>query len=245
MEELAATAEVLRAGSTFRAGAHARGHALAPGSHPPYVYRAMIFRTAAVHRFLLLALTVLAAMFALPGCQKYDELIEKDQVCLQRWADLDADLQRRADLVPNLVATVKAAANYEQSTLTKITEARASATSVKLSADDLSDPVKMKAFEDAQAKISSGALSRLLVQNENYPKLQASGQYTDLMKQLEGTENRILRSRQQYNDAVRQYNAELGKVRGSVVNKATGQPFKPRVYFTASADASAAPKVSF
>lgn len=72
----------------------------------------MISRTAAVHRFFLLALTVLAAMFALPGCQKYDELIEKDQVCLQKWADLDADLQRRADLVPNLVNTVKAAANY-------------------------------------------------------------------------------------------------------------------------------------
>lgn len=239
------TAEVREPSHPFRPAAHARGRALAPGSHPPYVYRAMILRTAAVHRFLLLALTVLAAMFALPGCQKYDELIEKDQVCLQKWADLDADLQRRADLVPNLVATVKASANYEQATLTKITEARASATSVKLSADDFSDPAKMKAFEEAQAKISSGALSRLLVQNENYPKLQASGQYTDLMKQLEGTENRILRSRQQYNDAVRQYNSELGKVRGSVVNKATGQPFKPRVYFAASADSTAAPKVSF
>lgn len=83
------------------------------------------------------------------------------------------------------------------------------------------------------------------MQNENYPKLQASGQCPDLMKQLEGAENPILRSRQQYNDVVRQYNAELGKVGGSVVNKATGQAFKPRVYFTASSDALAAPKVSF
>jgi LemA protein len=211
----------------------------------------MKLRSPGLPRFVVLAraftalMAVMSVIFALPGCQKYDELIEKDQSCLQKWADLDADLQRRSDLVPNLVATVKASANYEQATLTKISEARASATSVKLSVDDFSDPAKMKAFEEAQAKISSGALSRLLVANENYPKLQANGQYTDLMKQLEGTENRILRSRQQYNDAVRAYNSELGKITGSAVNKATGKPFKPRVYFTASADASAAPKVSF
>lgn len=205
----------------------------------------MMLRSPGALRFLSLLLLAIAAVFAIPGCQKYDELIEKDQVCLQKWADLEADLQRRSDLVPNLVNTVKASANYEQATLTKITEARAAATSVKITADDLSDPAKMKAFEEAQAKISSGALSRLLVSNENYPKLQASGQFTDLMKQLEGTENRILRSRQQYNDAVRGYNSELGKVRGSVVNKATGQAFKPRVYFTATADSTAAPKVSF
>lgn len=198
-----------------------------------------------VLRMVELVLFVLAGALAVPGCSKYDELVEKDQICQQRWADLDANLQRRADLIPNLVSTVKAAANYEQSTLQKITEARASATSIKLTGDDFTDPAKMKAFEDAQAKISSGAISRLLVSNENYPKLQASGQYSDLMKQLEGTENRILRAREQYNDAVRQYNAELGKVRGTVVNKATGTPFKPRVYFTASSDATAAPKVSF
>jgi len=196
-------------------------------------------------RMVELFAVLLAMIFAVPGCQKYDELVTKDQVCQQRWADLDADLQRRADLIPNLVNTVKAAANYEQSTLTKITEARASATSIKLTGDDFSDPAKMKAFEEAQAKISSGALGRLLVQHENYPKLQASAQYTDLMKSLESTENRILRARQQYNAAVSEYNAELGKIRGSVVNKATGQPFKPRVYFAAQADATAAPKVSF
>lgn len=196
-------------------------------------------------RMLELVLLVAAGIFAVPGCQKYDELITKDQVCQQRWADLEADLERRANLIPNLVETVKAAAGYEQATLTKITEARAAATSVKLSVDDLSDPAKVKAFEEAQAKISTGTLSRLLVQNENYPQLQASGQYADFMKQLEGTENRILRARQQYNAAVAEYNAELGKISGSVVNKATGKPFQPRVYFAASADSAAAPKVSF
>ncbi len=195
---------------------------------------------------LKLFLLALVLFTGLPGCQKYDELIEKDQIVLQRWADLSANLQRRADLVPNLVSTVKAAADYEKSTLEKITQARAEATSLKLSVEDLSDPAKMRAFEEAQAKISSGALSRLLVANENYPKLQASGQFTDLMKQLEGTENRILRAREQYNDAVRQYNAELGKIRGTVVNKATGQPFKPREYFAATSEATgAAPAVKF
>jgi LemA protein len=197
-------------------------------------------------RRILMMLTLLAGiLFLLPSCQSYDVLVEKDQTAQQKWADYEAQLQRRADLIPRLVTTVKAAANYEQSTLDKITQARASATSIKLSADDLTDPAKVKAFEDAQAKISSSAISRLLVSNENYPKLQASGQYTDFMKQLEGTENRILRSREEYNAAVKDYNAELNKIRGTAINKATGQPFKPRVYFTASPDSQAAPAVSF
>lgn len=198
-----------------------------------------------VLELVFLSVLVMAGVFAVPGCQKYDTLIEKDQVCQQKWSDLDADLQRRSELIPNLVSTVKASANYEQATLTKITEARASATSIKLSGDDFSDPAKMKAFEEAQAKLSAGAIGRLLVSNENYPKLQANGQFTDLMKQLEGTENRILRARQQYNESVKDYNSELGKIRGAVVNKATGTPFKPRVYFSAAPESTAAPKVSF
>jgi LemA protein len=198
----------------------------------------------AVELFFLSVLAMLLFSFV-PGCAKYDELVEKDQVAQQKWADLEANLQRRAELIPNLVQTVKGAAKYEESVLTKITEARASATSIKLSAEDLSDPEKVKKFQEAQEKISSSAISRLLVSNENYPKLQASQQYTDLMKQLEGTENRILRAREQYNEAVKNYNSELGKIKGSAINKATGQPFKPRVYFTASPESTAAPKVSF
>lgn len=205
----------------------------------------MTDKALSVLRVVELFLLVLAGIFAVPGCQKYDELVEKDQVCQQKWSNLEADLQRRAELIPNLVNTVKAAANYEQSTLTRITEARASATSIKLQGDDFSDPAKMKAFEEAQAKLSASAIGRLLVSNENYPKLQANGQYTDLMKQLEGTENRILRARQEYNESVKDYNSELGKIRGSVVNKATGTPFKPRLYFSASPESTAAPKVSF
>lgn len=199
-------------------------------------------------RFLssfVMAFFAVGALAMLPACEKYDQLVEKDQIAQQKWADLEANLQRRADLIPNLVATAKGAAAYESSTLEKITQARAAATSVKLSAEDLTDPAKVQAFQDAQAKISSSAISRLLVANENYPKLQATEQFRDVMKSIEGTENRILRAREEYNNAVRDYNAELGKIRGSVVNKATGQPFKPRVYFAAASDATAAPKVSF
>ena len=200
---------------------------------------------AAVLRVTKLVLLVVAALFVLPACAKYDELVEKDQTAQERWSNVEANLQRRAELIPNLVNTVKASASYEKETLEKITQARAAATSIKLSADDLTDPAKVKAFQDAQDKISHSAISRLLVSNENYPKLQASGQFTDLMKQLEGTENRILRAREEYNAAVKAYNAELLKIRGTVVNKATGQPFKPRVFFTASTESQAAPKVSF
>lgn len=178
------------------------------------------------------------------ACQSYDVLVQKDQVTQQKWADVDAQLQRRADLVPNLVATVKASAKHEEDTLAKVTQARADATSIKLSADDLEDPAKMAAFQKAQENLH-GALSRLLVTQEAYPDLKANAAFHDLQVQLEGTENRILRARQEYNAAVSDFNAELGKVRGQVVNKATGKPFKPRQYFSASADAQAVPKVSF
>ncbi len=178
------------------------------------------------------------------GCQSYDELITKDQVCEQRWADYQAALQRRADLVPNLVETVRAAAKQEQATLTAVIEARAKATSIQLSGADLEDPAKVAAFEKAQGDLK-GALSRLLVVQEAYPDLKSNQGFRELQVQLEGTENRILRAREQYNAAVAAYNTELKKIRGSVVRKATGTTFKERVYFTASADAQNAPQVKF
>jgi len=205
---------------------------------------ASFLRSPVMKRVFLFFLLLVGA-FAFAGCSKYDELVEKDTLCDTRWADYQAQLQRRADLIPNLVETAKASANYEQATLSKITEARAAATSIKLTGEDLTDPEKVKKFEEAQAKLNTGSLSRLLVQNENYPKLQASEAFKDVMKSLEGTENRILRAREQYNEAVGQYNGELRKVKGSVVNKATGRPFKERVFFAASEGATAAPKVSF
>ena len=185
-----------------------------------------------------------ALLLPLGGCG-YNGLVSADEQVKAAWAQVENVYQRRADLIPNLVATVKGSAKHEETVLQEVTTARASATQVHVSADDLTDPAKMKAFEEAQAKLSASAIGRLLVSNENYPKLQANGQFTDLMKQLEGTENRILRARQQYNESVKDYNSELGKIRGAVVNKATGTPFKPRVYFSASPESTAAPKVSF
>jgi LemA protein len=190
------------------------------------------------------ALSLLALIFAAVSCQRYDVLVEKDQVAAEKWSNLEAQLERRADLVPNLVSVVKGAARYEQDTLTKVTEARSQLTKVKLSADDLSDPDKMAAFQKAQSQLS-GALSRLLMVQEQYPDLKANQGFYDLQVQLEGTENRILRAREEYNAAARDYNAELGRISGQVVNKVTGKTFKARVYFTASPESQAVPKVSF
>jgi len=195
-------------------------------------------------RSVLLLPVLLLSAALLPGCQKYDELIAKDQVAEQRWADLEAALQRRADLIPNLVNTVKAAAASEKEILTGVLEARAKATSIQLRGEDLQDPAKVAAFQKAQEGLS-GALARLMVVQEKYPDLKSNENFRALQVQLEGTENRILRSREQYNAAVADYNTELGKIRGAVVKRATGGTFKPREYFRASPESQAAPKVNF
>lgn len=193
---------------------------------------------------LTAAFAFVALVFATAGCGRYNILVEKDQVAAEKWANLEASLQRRYDLVPNLVATVKASARHEEETLTKVAEARAQVGSLKLTADDLTDPAKVAAFQKAQGELQ-GAIGRLLLVQEQYPDLKANQSFHDLQVQLEGTENRILRAREEYNAAARDYNAELLKIGGQVVNKVTGQPFKPRVYFTATEGAQAAPKVSF
>ena len=182
------------------------------------------------------------------GCRlwldNYDRLVELDATCDQKWSDIQTQLQRRYDLIPNLVSTVKGQANFEATTIEKVTEARASATQIELSGEDFSDPAKMEQFQKAQSQLS-GALSRLLVASENYPDLKSNSAFHDLRVELEGTENRINRARQDYNAVVKDFNAELGKVRGQVVNKVTGKPFKKREYFNADTEAQAAPKVSF
>jgi LemA protein len=191
-----------------------------------------------------LVLSLFVALALVTGCQSYDVLVTKDQVCQQKWADIQAQLQRRADLIPNLVAVVRGSAAHEERTLQQVTQARAAATSITLKAEDLEDPAKMAAFAKAQDELK-GALSRLLVVQEQYPDLKANAAFHDLQIQIEGTENRLLRSREEYNAAVADYNAELGHVRGKVVNRATGRPFNPRAYFSAAPDAIQAPKVSF
>src|SRR3569833_2395757 len=124
------------------------------------------------------------------------------------WGNLQADYQRRADLIPNLVATVKGYAQQEKTVLTQVTEARAKATSIQLNANDLSDPAKVQAFQNAQAQLG-GSLGRLLASFEAYPDLKSNQNFLTLQSQLEGTENRIEIARRDYNEAVRQYNTSL------------------------------------
>jgi LemA protein len=195
-------------------------------------------------RFVWMALMGLIALFALPACGHYDELVEKDQTAAEKWSNVEVELQRRSDLVPNLVSTVKASAKHEEDTLAKVAEARSQAAQIKLTGEDLSDPAKMAAFEKAQNQLK-GSLSRLMVVQEQNPDLKANRAFHDLQIQLEGTENRIQRARQEYNAAARDYNATLLKIGGQVTNKVTGHTFKPRVFFEAAPESLAAPKVSF
>nr|WP_258182795.1 LemA family protein [Enhygromyxa salina] len=198
------------------------------------------------HPALRLWAAVMALVLVLlPSCSKYDQLVSDYQGTEEAWANVQAQLQRRYDLIPNLVETVKASAAHEQETLAAVISARSKATSIQLSAEDLSDPEKMKQLQAAEGELNS-ALSRLMMVQESYPDLKANAAFKDLQVQLEGTENRILRSREEYNKAVRQYNTTLMQVKGSAVNKLTGKPFEPRVYFEAGAAAQGEPpKVEF
>ncbi|WP_168452238.1 LemA family protein [Sphingopyxis microcysteis] len=132
----------------------------------------------------------------------------KEEAAKAKWANVEAAYQRRADLIPNLVETAKGAAQIEQSTLEGVIQARASATQVKLSTDDLDDPAKVQAFQQAQGQVTS-TLSRLLATVESYPTLASQQRFADLMTQLEGTENRINVSVQDYNGAVQDYNTTI------------------------------------
>lgn len=180
------------------------------------------------------------------GIAKYDTLVDKDEACTAAWADYEANLQRRADMIPQLVAVVKGSAAHEESTLTEVTQARASATQMKLDAKagDFEDPDKFKQFAAAQNTLGT-AMSRLMVANEKYPDLKANAAFHDLQVQIEGTENRLMRAREVYNAKVLDFNTELRHVSGKVINPVTGHEFKPKAYFEASADAKVAPKIDF
>ena len=176
------------------------------------------------------------------GCG-YNSLVSADENVKAAWAQVENVYQRRADLIPNLVNTVKGSAQHEEKVLTEVTAARASATQVKLSVDDLSDPAKVKQFEDAQAKLSS-SLGRLIATAENYPDLKANAAFRDLMSQLEGTENRISVERRRYNEAVRDYNVKCREFPTLIAAKLWH--FKPKEPFKATAShAEQAPEVKF
>jgi LemA protein len=188
------------------------------------------------------ALGLALALLGAPGCG-YNSLVSADEQVKASWAQVENAYQRRSDLVPNLVATVKGSAQHEEKVLSEITTARASATQVKLEPGDLTDPAKLQAFEQAQSKLS-GALGRLLVVSENYPDLKANAAFRDLQVQLEGTENRIAVERRRYNEAVAQYNVKTRSFPTVFVAKVFG--FRPKEPFHATAaNADKPPEVKF
>lgn len=193
----------------------------------------------AIRRFGLLA--PLAAV-SLAGCG-INSVPTADEQVNAAWGNLQADYQRRSDLIPNLVATVKGYAQQEKTVLTQVTEARAKATSVQLNAGDLSDPAKVQAFQTAQTQLG-GSIGRLLASFEAYPDLKSNQNFLALQDQLEGTENRIEVSRRDYNEAVRQYNT-LIRTFPTAIGAKVFYGAKPKVPFEAAAVAQQAPTVTF
>lgn len=190
----------------------------------------------------LLVIILLVAFAGCAGCSTYNSLVSQDESVERAWGDVQTQYQRRADLIPNLVNTVKGAANFEQETLESVTNARARATSITINADDLSDPAKMQQFQEAQTQLS-GALGRLLAVAENYPQLQATQAFRDLQVQLEGTENRITVARRDYNGAVQSFNTAVRSFPTNILAGMFG--FSRRASFEADAGSERAPTVDF
>lgn len=195
--------------------------------------------------FKRLALLMFVSIVLLPtlnGCG-YNQIQKNEEAVFAAWANVEATYQRRSDLIPNLVETVKAYAAHEQETLIAVTEARASVGKTQINPGDLSNPAALQKFQQAQGNLS-GALSRLLVVVERYPDLKANQNFLDLQHQLEGTENRINVARQRYNQAVQTFNSSIRTFPNNLTNKfllnlERKEPFK------AEAGAEVAPKVKF
>jgi LemA protein len=201
-------------------------------------------------RSVMFAVMLATASMTVTGCglldqgvQKYDTLVDKDEACTAAWGDYESNLQRRADMIPQLVSVVKGSAAHESSTLAAVTQARADASKIVLNpkSGDFEDAKKFAEYQAAQNKVHT-SLRQL---QEQYPELQANKAFANLQIQIEGTENRLLRAREQYNKAVKAFNTELRHVSGKVINPVTGHEFKPRVYFAAEESAKAAPKIDF
>ncbi|MDE6190538.1 MAG: LemA family protein [Muribaculum sp.] len=182
----------------------------------------------------------IACMASLSSCN-YNSLVDKQQTVDQNWAEVENQYQRRADLIPNLVATVKGYAAHEENTFTKVTEARSKATSINISANNLNEET-LAQFQEAQNQLT-GALKSLLAVSEAYPDLKANENFRDLQVQLEGTENRISVARGRYTEAVKDYNTSIKKFPTTIYAGWFG--FTPKPQFKAAAGAETAPKVEF
>lgn len=196
-------------------------------------------------KMIRLAVVGIGLIFGLTGCGSYNRLVTLEQNANKKWADVQSVYQRRADLIPNLVNTVAGAANFEKSTLTEVTNARASVGRVQMTMDPNKAPTdvaQLQQFQEAQGQLSN-ALSRLLVVSENYPQLRATEAFQNLQAQLEGTENRISVERNNYNTAVQDLNTALERFPTNLLNKMFG--FKARAFFQSQPGAERAPTVNF
>lgn len=192
----------------------------------------------------LIAIVAAILVFGLYLVGVYNGLVGSEQAVEGQWAQVQNAYQRRADLIPNLVASVKGAANFEQSTLNQVIEARSRVGQItpQATAEILNDPQKFAQFQQAQDQLS-GALSRLMVVVEQYPQLQAVQAFRDLMVQLEGTENRIAVERRSFNQVAQEYNTRIRRFPAAVFARMMG--FQPKAYFQAQAGAESAPRVDF
>ncbi|WP_183575871.1 LemA family protein [Mucilaginibacter sp. X5P1] len=189
---------------------------------------------------LFTAILVLVAVINLSSCS-YNSMVQMDEDVKAKWGAVESQYQRRADLIPNLVATVKGVANFEKSTLVDVTEARAKATSIQVDPTKLT-PETIQKFQAAQGQLST-ALGRLLVASENYPELKANQNFTALQAQLEGTENRINVARLDFNSSVQAYNSKIRSFPANITAKMFG--FTEKGYFQAEAGANKVPTVQF
>ena len=188
-------------------------------------------------------LLCIAAALALTGCG-YNDFQRLDEASKSAWSEVLNQYQRRADLIPNIVATVKGEANFEQETLTKVVEARAKATSIQVTPETLNDPAAFQKFQQAQGELSS-ALSRLMVVSERYPDLKANKGFSDLRVQLEGTENRITVARNRYIDSVKEYNVLSRSFPTNLTAMLFKYPPKPVFSVQNEAQISTPPQVDF
>ena len=191
----------------------------------------------------LFQIPFLAVIMLLLSSCGYNALQQKEEAVFKAWSDIEATLQRRGDLIPNLVATVKGYASHEKETLEAVINARSKATSVQIKPEDLSNPEAMQKFQAAQGGLNS-SLSKLMLVVEQYPDLKANQNFLDLQTQLEGTENRINVARQRYNAAVQDFNSSIRKFPENLTNNFFLH-LKSKEYFKADEAAKEAPKVKF
>jgi len=190
---------------------------------------------------ILILLLIIAVLAGLYLQNSYNQMVQMEEIVKEKWSQVENVYQRRLDLIPNLVSTVKAYAVHEKETLTKVAEARAKAgNSIKISDKILSNPAAFKKFQDAQSSLN-GALSKLMVVVEQYPELKANENFIVLQSQLEGTENRITVERKRFNEAAKNYNVFIKQFPGVIIARIFG--FEEKVYFMSDKGADKSPKV--